>query len=394
MKNRVRTSAMRIFVRSLATVVAVAAGVLLTGASASAAAPPLPPDTNATSTPTIDSSGLFIVSRGLDGSVLYSQGSPFDKTYAPFVSLDGPIIGDPSGVISPDGAQVFARDTSNQAITTLVVLGPVQPRSFAVIPGLLISSEVAAVAIPPRGSQPPQVRIFARGLEDGSVYTNLLIQGAPQGWVNLGGFITSEISAAVTGPLDFTVNIRVTARGGDSRLHAMVFNNTNGVVSPWAPVGDLVVAGNPTLSRTNVTSFPDSQLRGNEVFVRAASNGALFTWNFDSPGWVNLGGVVNGDIAVSVASDGGLHVHVRGTTRNVYLNRRPPGSTRFGGYVNLGGIGTGSPAAAGGGRRTSDGQFVDQFIVRGTDNRMYSRIQVNLIGGFTSYFAFGGPPHG
>ncbi|MET0417497.1 MAG: hypothetical protein ABW022_15905 [Actinoplanes sp.] len=363
-------------------------GVTGTTGTAAAVAAPLPADVTTPSTPTVDSSGRYIVARGLDGSILYSRGTPFNNTFGNFTSIGGQILGDPTAAPSVDGVQVFARNTANEPITVFgAAFGT--PSGFEVIPGLLISSEITAVQIPLRGSNAPQIRIFARGLDDGAIWTNLLIQGAPQGWTNLGGLATSEVAAAVTAPDGFTANIRLAVRGSDSRVYSMVFNNVTGVVTPWAVVGDLTTTGNPSLSKNG--GMPD--LRGNEVFVRRASDRAVFTWNFDSPGWVNLGGVATSDVAVSVASDNGLQLHVRGTTNNIYLNRRPPGSTRFGGYVNLSGIGTGNPASTGAapliGRTVAD-----QFFVRGTDNRLYGRIQLNFVGGFDAYVPLNGPPLG
>ncbi|MBW6435901.1 hypothetical protein KZ829_19350 [Actinoplanes hulinensis] len=357
-------------------------------APAVAAAAPLPSDVTALSTPAADPFGRFIVSRGLDGTMLYSRGNPTANTYDPFVSTGQVILGDPTGVLTPDGAQVFGRDVFNRPVTALGAAFN-QPSGFEVIPGLLISSEIAAVQIPSRGSQPPQTRIFARGLEDGAVYTNLLIQGSPQGWVNLGGVITSEIAAAVTGPLDFTVNLRLVARGTDNRLYSMLFNNTNGVVSGWTPVGDLVATGNPELLSNGGTQ----ELRGNELFVRGAPRNGVFTWNFDSPGWVDLGGVANSDLTAAVASDGGVQFWVRGTTNNIYLNRRAPGAVRFGGYINLRGIGTGNPVSTG--AAPFAGRTVaDQVFVRGTDNRLYGLIQVNFVGGFDRFAPINGPAQG
>ena len=378
----------RALTRTLAALtLASAVGIALPAAPAAAAAPPLPSDVTAFSQPLIDPSGLFIINRGLDNSILLSRGTPSTNSYSDFFSIGGQITGDPTAAIAPEGVQVFAR-AGNQAVTNLVVSFAF-PTGFQPIPGLAISSEIAAVRIPPQGSLPPMIRIFARGQEDGAVYTNLLIQGAPQGWVSLGGFITSEISAAIIGPLGFPPNIRLAVRGGDNRLYTMVLNNANGVVSDWAPVGDLIVGSNPSLSGQNLLT----DFRGNEVFVVDAFSRAAFTWNFDSPGWVNLGGRVVGDIAVSIPIDNGLHLHVRGTTNNAYLNRRPPGSTRFGGYINLGGVLTGNISASGGGainRRT----VVDQFVTRTRENGISSRIMLNLVGGFTSFFNINGPPQG
>ncbi|GIH02148.1 hypothetical protein Rhe02_02150 [Rhizocola hellebori] len=379
----------RALVRTLTAVaLASAVGLAAPAAPAVAAAPPLPSDVTAFSTPLIDPSGLFLINRGLDNSILFSRGVPADNAYSDFFSIGGQIIGDPTAAIAPQGAQVFARSVGNVPVTNLVV-SYAFPTGFSTIPGLLISSEIAAVRIPPQGSLPPMIRIFARGQDDGAVYTNLLVNGDPQGWVSLGGFITSEISAAIIGPLGFPPDIRLVVRGGDNRLYAMVLNNVNGVVSGWTPLGNLIAGSNPSLSGQNaLTNF-----QGNEVFVVDAASRAAFTWNFNSPGWVSLGGKVVGDIAVSTPSDFGLHLHVRGTTNAVYLNRRPPGSTRFGGYINLGGVLTGNISASGGGA-INGRTVVDQFITRTRENGISSRIQLNTVGGFTSFFNINGPPQG
>ncbi|EMD26548.1 hypothetical protein [Amycolatopsis azurea] len=378
----------RILVRALAGVAMAAMVALSAPGTALADAEPLGPDVTFNSTPVIDPSGLFMLSRGLDGSILYSPGTPSTNGYGDFRSFGQQIIGDPSGVTAPEGAQIFARDTGNQAITSLVVSYNF-PTPFQVIPGLLISSEITAVKIPPRGAQLPTIRIFARDKDTGRVFTNLLVQGAPQGWADLGQFATSEISAAVVPSPGLDIGIRIVVRGVVNRLFSTVINNSTGAISGWSQLGDLFTTGNPTLANEGAMFT----FRGNEVFARQNGSNAVFTWNFDNPGWVNLGGVATSDIAVSIAKDNGLQFYVRGTNLRIYLNRRPPGSTRFGGYVDLGGTAFGNPAASGG-TATPIRTVADQFIVRGTDNRIYSRIQTNFVGGFTSYFAFGGPLHG
>ncbi|XVU28177.1 hypothetical protein ACQPZJ_14365 [Actinoplanes sp. CA-054009] len=362
------------------------AGLAISTAPAAAAAAPLPADVTQFSTPLIHPSGLFLTTRGADSTILFSRGTPSTNSYGNFFSIGGQITGDPTAVVAPQGAQVFARASTNVAVTNLVV-SYAFPTGFNLIPGLSISSEVAAVKLPDRGSLPPMIRIFARGLDDGALWTNLLVEGVPQGWTSLGGFLTSEITAAILPSDSIVTNIRVVVRGSDNRLYAMVLNNsTGGVVSPWAALPGLTATSNPTLANEGFTFTP----RGNEVFVRG-SDTAVWTWNFDNPGWVSLGGRIIGDIAVSIPSDNGLHLHVRGTNNAVHLNRRPPGSTRFGGYVNLGGVLTGNISASGGGA-VNGRTVVDQFITRTRENGISSRIQLNLVGGFTSFFNIPGPP--
>ncbi|OXM49654.1 hypothetical protein [Amycolatopsis alba] len=378
----------RILVNALAGVTMAALAGIAAPGTAAADAEPLGPDVTFNSTPVIDPSGLFMVSRGLDRSILYSRGLPSTNGYEDFRSLGQQIIGDPTGVTAPEGAQIFARNTDNQAITSLIVSYNV-PTGFQVIPGLRISSEVTAVKIPTRGSRLPMIRIFARDLDTGRVFTNLLVQGAPQGWSDLGLFATSELSAAVIDSPGLDVSIRLVVRGVVNRLYSTVIDNTTGSIPGWTQLGDLFTTGNPTL----VNEGAMFTFRGNEVFTRQSGSNTIFTWNFDSPGWVSLGGIATSDIAVSVAKDNGLQFYHRGTNLRIYLNRRPPGSTRFGGYIDLGGKSFGNPAASGG-TAVNVRTVADQFIVRGTDNRLYSRIQTNFVGGFTAFFAFGGPLHG
>ncbi len=115
------------------------------------------------------------------------------------------------------------------------------------------------------------------------------------------------------------------------------------------------------------------------------------TYSFDSPGWVNLGGVGNSDLSTSVLSDGSLEVYVRGTTLNLYVNRRPPGSTRFGGYVNLGGKLTNNPVSRGfAALPASSAAAADEIIVRGLDGTLFAKAQDFTIG-YSGYFTFPGP---
>ncbi|WP_113699554.1 hypothetical protein [Nonomuraea lactucae] len=112
-------------------------------------------------------------------------------------SIGGSLQGDPQAANAPDGdVLVFGRDTSNQVVTNRIV-GGATPTGFTVVPGgLLVSSEIEVVE--PSGAAGELVRIFARGLDDGAVYTNPMTTGGWTGWRNLGGFTTSEISAALT----------------------------------------------------------------------------------------------------------------------------------------------------------------------------------------------------
>lgn len=235
------------------------------------------------------------------------------------------------------------------------------------------------------------IRIFARDFETGILHIYLLIQRAPQGWVPLGIYTTSEVTAVVIPPapfdIDIDIDIRLVVRGFDNRLYSMIFNNTTGPVTNWEPLSTMAAGGNPVLASED---FIGNRFRGDKVFVRG-TNGVLFTWNFDAPGWVSLGRNFQGEPGVAIPSDDGLHVHTRGTNRRILVNRRPPGGN-FGGYINLGGQATSNIAASGGapGQRS----LVDQFITRSLENRMSVRILPRVDAAYTGVFYFGGPLHG
>jgi hypothetical protein len=361
--------------------VTIAASGAVTASPAAAAALPLPFDITQLTTPAADPSGRFIFSRGRDSSLLFSQGIPAANAFAPFVSLGGQVNGSPTGVGTPEGARAFVRGFDNQAYTYLV-RDFTTPTGFAVVPGLRISSDVTSLAVR-RNSGATDVLIFARGLDDGGVYTNQLTAGAWTGWRRIGDLITSNIQAAVIGP----ETVRVVARRPNFRLENTIVDLT-GFVGPWLPVGDLQVTGDATLTGMGGTPI----FLGDEIFARGPG-GAVFIYDFkpQQPAWLPLGGVATSDIAVSVVSGRGLQYFVRGQDNAIYVNRRPFNGV-FSGYVRLGGVAVGNPAATGtapGSGRTVD----DQLIVLGREGGvLYGNTQFPG-SGFGGFVPFAGPLH-
>ncbi|WP_113699637.1 hypothetical protein [Nonomuraea lactucae] len=273
----------------------------------------------------------------------------------------GSLQGDPQAATIPDvGIRVFARDTSNQVVTNLFPNGGVQT-GFTVVPGLLVSSEIEVVQLSGAGGE--LVRIFARGLDDGAVHTNLLTTGGWSGWRNLGGFTTSEISAALTTGSGNT--FRVVVRDADNRVSTTVLSS-DGSTTGWTGIGGPTVRGNIALTGGNRPG-----VQPNEIFLQDAATRAVMTYNFDQPGWRSLGGVANSDIAVLTLFDGSVEILVRGTTNQLYVNRRAPGATNFIGYVNLRGILTGNPGAG----AAVTGDPAAYVYVRGDTQRLFNKLQ-------------------
>ncbi|MBB5082328.1 hypothetical protein [Nonomuraea endophytica] len=128
-------------------------------------------------------------------------------------------------------------------------------------------------------------------------------------------------------------------RDADNRVSTTVLSS-DGSTTGWTGTGGPAVRGNIAL-----TGGHRPGVQPNEIFLQDAATRAVMTYNFDQPGRRGLGGVANSDIAVLNLSDGSVEIFVRGTTDQLYVNRRAPGATNFIGYVNLRGILTGSPGA-------------------------------------------------
>lgn len=349
-------------------------------ASATAPAPPLPSDVTELSTPFVDPQGSnYVVTRATTNALLFGRRNETvpGRGVLALADAGGNLQGDPqAATIIGAGVQVFARDAANQAVTTLFPIGGGQTE-FTTIPGLLVSSDIEVVQLSGAGGE--IVRIFARGLEDGAVHTNLLTTGGWTGWRNLGGFATSEISAALT--TGSTNTFRVVVRDGDNRVSTTVLSS-DGSTTGWTGIGGPAVRGNIALTGGNRPGIAP-----NEIFLQDAATRAVMTYNFDQPGWRSLGGVANSDIAVLNLFDGSVEIFVRGTTNQLYVNRRAPGATTFIGYVNLRGILTGNPGAG----VTFARDPASTVYVRGTTQRLFNNVQRSNFD-FTEYIAVSSIP--
>ncbi|MEV5894743.1 hypothetical protein [Nonomuraea fuscirosea] len=327
-------------------ILAAAAGVLAPASSASAAAsgastavvpPPYAADLPDLSTPAVAydratppvATGVAV--RGADGALLYSARS--GSTFGPLQSLGGVIVGDPSVVVNSLGTHFFVRGTDDQVYTnTITPSGAVT--GYSTVPGLTVTGDVEALVpnLAPAGS----LRIFARG-PDGAVWTNNLNGGAWAGWSSLGGFATSDITAART----FAVpndTVRVFVRGADHRVH--VSRVSAGGVTAFEPLGDLQVT-------SNIAVAEDALFGGGFIAARGADSG-LWTLNlFTLPYvWKPLGGTATSDPAFSFQGNV-TSLYVRGTDDALYVNKAASPDAAYRGYERIDGAVSGNPAAFG-----------------------------------------------
>ena len=263
-----------------------------------------------------------VAARGTDGALLYAARS--GDGFAPFRSLGGVIVGDPSATATPNGVELYARGTDDRVyLNTITPSGAAT--GYSVIPGLAVTGEVESVM--PRGEPVGTVRLFARG-QDGAVWTNVRRNGSWVGWTSLGGFVTSDILA--TRQLLTAANVRIFVRGSDNRVYFTEIG-PNGF-SGFKVAGDLRVT-------SNLAGVEDFPINAGEVFARGEDN-RVYRYLVGRT-WEPVTGVTaTSDIAVSTRT-----LYVRGPDNAIYANPRSILDNSFLGFRRVSGEVTGNPAA-------------------------------------------------
>ncbi|MFC4055696.1 hypothetical protein ACFOY4_38930 [Actinomadura syzygii] len=315
---------------------AVVAGLLGLASPASAATQPPEPyaaDLPNLSTPrvafdlTANQPARGVAARGTDGALLYSARS--GSGFAPFQSLGGVIVGDPSAVVTANGTDLFVRGTDNRVYTnTVTPSGGVT--GYSVLSGLTVTGEIESIV--PRDEPTGSVRLFARG-QDGAVWTNVRRNGAWTGWSSLGGVITSDITAGLQ-LLTVGGNTRIFVRGTDNRVYANRVGPAG--ASGYQVLGDLRVTSNLTVERDS----PFSAQR--TLFARGEDNRVYaFSLSVGGATWRPLPAVTaTSDIGASTES-----VYVRTSDNTIQTSRQTDGSGTYSPFERVEGQVTANPAA-------------------------------------------------
>jgi len=309
-------------------VLAAAAGMLplVSTAAAAAAVPPAsatdPPNLGTpavaygyTTPQSATGVAMGVAARGTNGALLYSARS--GNGFAPFQSLGGVIVGDPSAVVVPNGVQLFVRGTDDRVYTnTVTTSGAVT--GYSVVPGLTVTGEVESIRLGAESGVAVKIQIFARG-PDGAVWTNIQRDGAWAGWTSLGGFITSEIT--IIRWLSIT---SILVRGSDNRVYRYNFAPAAG----FQALEGLRIIGNIGVCEACI-------INGAQIFVRGEDN-RIYT-RFPAPGepWKTINGV----FATSDITATNQALYVRGPDNHIYTSRSNQPFERVEGQV------TSNPAA-------------------------------------------------
>ncbi|RFS81245.1 hypothetical protein D0T12_33275 [Actinomadura spongiicola] len=288
-----------------------------------------------------------VAARGTDGALLYAARS--GAGFAPFQSLGGVIVGDPSAVGTSNGSvDLFVRGTDNQVfVNTVTPSGAVT--GYSLVPGLTVTGDIESIV--PVDEPAGSVRIFARGPE-GAVWTNVRRNGSWAGWSSLGGFITSDITASrLFSPIGGS--IRIFVRGSDNRVYLNQVSPSG--ASGFRAVDDMRVTSNIAIRDSDAVNAFEIFARGedNRVYVRGlAVTGST---------WKPLDGVTaTSDIAVTSQA-----VYVRGGDNAIYTNPQNSGNGSFTGFRRVEGPVTGNPAAF-----TQAGPFAQYLLARQPNSQL------------------------
>jgi hypothetical protein len=239
-----------------------------------------------------DSTGMYIVGRGIDSQLRYNRLAGGVWTGEGALSGVTPssnpcIVGDASGV------RVFVRGANKAVSTGAFVHGTWS--GWASLGGSITSNPCATAS-------PSGTFVFGRGNDNTLVYGRLG-SGGWSGWSSLGGTITSDPSAVTSGSA-----VYVFVRSSDNRIWAKTSNG--GSFSDW-----FTLYGNADSDPVAVTG-PD----GVYVFVRAADGSAWVnrqnggTWT----GFQPLGGTIDGDITCVSDPASGVNVFARHADATVW----------------------------------------------------------------------------
>ncbi|MFF9496505.1 transposase [Streptomyces flaveolus] len=184
-----------------------------------------------------------------------------------------------------------------------------------------------------------------------------------EGWIPMGGSITSDISVVSTGDLRVEIFVRGNDEGVYHRWQTAINNGWN--LSGWGEhVLGGVIQGNVAVGR-----WGDGR---NEVFVRGNDNRVYHQWQLGPNGawngsWASLGGGISSNITVEVNGDGLLEVYARGTNNHVWRTWLVPEGWHP--WESLGGGIKGDVGVA----RAEGGKL--QIFARGMDNAVWHRWQ-------------------
>ena len=216
---------------------------------------------------------------------------------------------------------------------------------------------VAGAAVASMSSN--RMDLFKKGA-DGALWHKTFVDSWT-GWVSLGGGLRSEPAAVSWGEN----RIDVFVRGLDDALWHRRFD---GAWSGWESLGGALTSG-PTVSSTAPGRL--------EVFARGLDN-ALHHRRYDGSwsGWLALGGTVTSDPAAVSWGSNRIDLFARGT--DMALWHRWWNGSSWSGWQSLGGALTSAPSVSSWGADQLD------VFARGTDNALWQRRWGGSWSGWTS----------
>jgi hypothetical protein len=209
----------------------------------------------------------------------------------------------------------------------------------------------------------------------------------PEGWKDLGGYVTAPPAAASWAP----GRIDTFVLGSDNTLYTKTFSEGVGW-GEWASLG--APSDGPLTSAPTAASFAAGRL---DVFARGANNALKHIWYDSSSGawstWEDLGGILTSAPAAVSIRRGRIDVFVVGGAGNLFTKNWDANRATWSEWAGLGGSPQSGgwqfdPAVA----KSPDGAGIDVFLVApdGTLQSNYYAVDAGPAWSNTSWFSWGG----
>jgi hypothetical protein len=269
--------------------------------------------------------------------------------------VGGTTASGPGAVVNGSTLHLFVRGNDNFVYENTRPVGGTTAFSGwgKVLPEGLTDGKPSAVAVN------NDIYLFVKGLNN-QIYMNRKTAGGWSGFTDIGGITTHGPEAIWDGG-----RIRLFVRAGDSLIYQRSYNVSSNTWTNWSSVGGFTRDSLASaLAGNTLYLFAKGDAADNNLYVNTASNigSDVLIWS----GWLSLGGIIKGSPAAAMDANGKIHVFVQGQDDRIYSKSKDQIGAWSADWVEVPGNGFTSS----GPEAISEGGQIKLFV-RGVNNVIY-----------------------